>query len=99
MTLVKADPTVISDLWELFDRELESYKSPIEPRNYYGVAYYPRDWERRGFLYMAGMEVQGLDRVDAALVVKTIPPWKYARFVHKGPTQELRLTLDYIHHT
>jgi len=99
MTLVKADPTVISDLWELFDRELENYRSPSEPRNYYGVVHYPRDWERRCFLYMVGMEVQEPDMVDAALAVKTIPPSKYARFVHKGPMQELQLTLDYIHHT
>jgi AraC family transcriptional regulator len=99
MTLVKHDQTVISELWELFARELESVGHSFEPGKFYGIAYYPGHWEKRGFLYMAAGEIRGPGIVGAALVVKTVPASKYARFVHKGPTQELQLTLDYIYHT
>jgi AraC family transcriptional regulator len=99
MTLVKLDQTVISDLWELFAQELQKDSNLAEPRTFYGIAYYPRDWENRGFLYMAGVELQERDIVSAAWVVRTIPPLKYARFVHKGPARDLQLTLDYIYHT
>ena len=48
---------------------------------------------------MAAIEAQGMDIVDSALAVKTIPALKYARFIHKGTTKELPLTVDYIFHT
>jgi len=99
MTLVRDDQTVISELWELLAQELESNQTATKPENYYGIAYYPEDWENRGFLYMAAVEIQGLDIVNAALAVKKIPSLKYARFIHKGPTRELQLTLDYVYHT
>ena len=99
MTLVRDDRTVISELWELFAQELESSENTVEPENYYGVAYYPEDWEDRGFLYMAAVEIRAFDVINAALVVKTIPSLKYARFIHKGPARELQLTLDYVYHT
>ncbi|MFC1976406.1 GyrI-like domain-containing protein, partial [Chloroflexota bacterium] len=35
----------------------------------------------------------------SVLVEKTVPPLKYARFIHKGPDQDRHLTLDYIYHT
>lgn len=98
MTLVKLDSLIISELWKLFAQELEKLNS-VEPRDFYGIAYYPEGWEQRGFLYMAGVKIQESDHVGAALVVKTIPPRKYAEFIHKGPTRELQLTLDYIYHT
>jgi AraC family transcriptional regulator len=99
MTLVKGDQTAISELWELFAQELERLGDAPQADNYYGIAYYPRDWEHRGFTYMAAMEIQEQGTVDVALVVKTIPALKYARFIHKGSTREMPLTLDYIFHT
>jgi AraC family transcriptional regulator len=99
MTLVRDDQMVIPELWELFARELESGETVAKPENFYGVAYYPEDWENRSFLYMAAVEIQGLDIPNPALAVKTIPSLRYARFIHKGPTRELQLTLDYVYHT
>ena len=99
MTLVKHDQTVIRELWDLLARELESSENVVEPGSYYGIACYPRDWENHGFLYMVAIEIPALDIVSAVLVVKTIPALKYARFVHKGPTRDLPLTLDYVYHT
>jgi AraC family transcriptional regulator len=99
MTLVRDDQTVIPELWDLFARELENSETVAKPENYYGIAYYPEDWENRGFLYMAAVEIRGLDIANAALAVKTIPSLKYASFIHKGPTRELQLTLDYVYHT
>jgi len=96
MTLVRDDPTVIAGLWELLAQELEE---AVKPGNYYGIAWYPEGWERRGFLYLAAVEVPGPDIANTALVVKTIPALRYARFIHKGPTRDLPLTLDYVYHT
>ena len=72
------------------------FQIPIE--NYYGVIWYPEDGERERYFYLAGIEVPGTDISDSALVVKSIPSSKYARFIHKGPSRCLRYTLEYIYH-
>jgi len=99
MTLVKDDQGVIPQLWDTLAQELEGIKDTGMTRGYYGIACYPRDWQERGHLYMAAVEVESLDILGSALVVKTMPASKCARFVHKGPYKDLRLTLDYIYQT
>jgi AraC family transcriptional regulator len=99
MTLVRDDQTVISELWDLLALELEALKRVVEPGSFYGIACYPEGWENRSFLYMAAIKIQALDIADTVLVVKRIPALRYARFIHKGTTGDLSLTLDYVHHT
>ena len=48
---------------------------------------------------MAAVEIEPSDIPGSALVVKAIPPAKYARFIHKGSRDNLGLTLDYIYQT
>jgi AraC family transcriptional regulator len=95
MTLVEDGGEIISRLWEVLAREVES----IEDAAYYGITWYPSGWEESGVFYMAGVEVEAVDDVNLGLVVKSIPPLKCARFVHKGSHDDLRLTLDYIYQT
>ena len=99
MTLVKDDREVISQLWDTLDQELEGIKGAGITGSYYGIACYPKGWEERGYLYMAAVEVESLDITGSALVVKTMPPSRYTRFIHKGPYRDLGLTLDYVYQT
>lgn len=101
MTLVKEadDKQVISQLWDFLAQELEGLENQVTPKKYYGITYYPNDWENCGIFYMAATEVEAPDSMNPALVVKTIPASKYARFIHKGCLSDLYLTLDYIYHT
>jgi AraC family transcriptional regulator len=48
---------------------------------------------------LAAIEVVGMDAPPGPLALKKIPALKWARFIHKGPTRELSLTLDYVYHT
>jgi len=95
MTLVEDGGEIISRLWEVLAREVEG----IEDAVYYGITWYPSGWEESGVFYMAGVEVEAVNDVNLGLVVKSIPPLKCARFVHKGSHDDLRLTLDYIYQT
>jgi AraC family transcriptional regulator len=100
MTLVRDDnQEVVSQLWEILAQELEGVENTRKPGVYYGLVWYPKDWEKRGLFYMAGIEVESLDTRHSTLVTKTIPPLKYARFIHKGPGKDRQLTLDYIYQT
>lgn len=103
-TLVQDDQRAVSELWDWFARELRRCETIAQPRDYYGIAFYPDDWEGRGYLYMAAIdmaaiEVVGIDVPPGPLVLKKIPALKWTRFIHKGPTREMSLTLDYIYHT
>ncbi len=95
MALVQHDHHIISRLWDILQQELENRTGD----DYYGIIWYPKDWEARGFLYMAAVEAWSFDIVDSALVIKEIPARKYARFTHKGAQVDLKLTRDYIYQT
>ena len=97
MTLVKDNRRVISELWEMFAQELDGIGNRVKPEEYYGISYYPEDWENSGFFYMAAIEIESPGIMKPTLVFKTIPPLRCARFIHKGLLRDLQLTLDYIY--
>ena len=99
MTLVAEERTNVPALWHLLDQELDRCRLAVKAADYYGVICYPKDWEEHGLLYLAAVRVQEPDITDTPLVVKTFPALAYARFIHKGPVQDIPLTLDYIYHT
>jgi AraC family transcriptional regulator len=85
-------------LWAGLARELPS-STEGATRRLVGLAGYGLGWEETGFTYLAGHEVPSSEVAHPAVVVKRIPPFQYARFVHRGPLSDLGLTLDYIYHT
>ena len=99
MALVKDDQEVIPQLWDTLAGELADIGSIDTGGRYSGIAWYPRGWQKRGYLYLAAVEAKPQAVLGSALVVKTMPPSKYARFIHKGPYRDLGLTLDYIYQT
>ncbi len=99
MTLVQDDPADIVQLWKVFVQELKRAGGVPDPADYYGIVWHPRGWERSGFLYMAAVEVETLDLTESALISKTLPPLRCARFIHKGPHNDRYLTLDYMYQT
>lgn len=99
MTTIHENAGAIPQLWRALARELRKVAGSNLQGNYYGLAWYPRGWTKRGFFYLAGVESEGLDAADSALVQKKMPPAQYARFVHKGSYQDLYLTQDYVYAT
>jgi AraC family transcriptional regulator len=97
MTLMEGDRAVVEKLWGILVLELG--RMEIEPEKYTGITWYPDDWQESGYFYLAGVEVTSPDISNSALVVKWIPASKYACFIHKGSSQSLPFTLDYIYHT
>ena len=83
----------------LTEEEVEGLENCVKPEKYYGITYYPNDWETRGIFYMAAIEIVSPDIMHPSLVVKTIPRLQYARFIHKGSLKDHQLTFDYIYHT
>jgi AraC family transcriptional regulator len=99
MTLVQDDQYIVSRLWKILAQELDAVGDATKPERFYGIVWYPDNWQDYGSLYTAAVEIAPSDTVSPALVARTIPPSKYARFIHKGPREHLPLTRDYIHQT
>lgn len=99
ITLIKEDEDNIPELWEILANELEGMNHSGKLANYYGIAIYPEDWEVTGHFYLAAVEVESPTVDHSALVVKRIPALQYAKFIHKGPLKDLRLSIDYVYHT
>jgi len=98
MSLIRT-PAATQELWDLLRQELKRGGPALNPNSTYGIIFYPKNWDNLGYLYVAATETQTPSIENAALVIKTIPALTYAKFIHKGTTQELSLTLDYIYHT
>jgi AraC family transcriptional regulator len=104
MTLVQDDRRVICQLWDLLAQELQELEtegngaSTGAPKHY-GIAAYPKDWGTHGFFYMAAKESDSPDTSSPTLAVRTIPSLNYARFIHVGPYEDIRFTLDYVYQT
>ncbi len=63
-TLVRDDQSAVSELWDWFAQELKRCETVAQAGDYYGIAFYPDDWEKRGYLYMAAIEMAAIEVVD-----------------------------------
>lgn len=99
MAPVREDQAIIARLWSLLAKELESHAAGIGAGSHYGIVSYPEGWEDSGFLYLAAVRIEEPEGAGTHLVLKAIPALACARFIHKGPTRDLPLTLDYVYHT
>jgi AraC family transcriptional regulator len=96
-TLVKKDRSAIREIWPLLMQELGRLEDPFGPADFYGVTWYPQGREDHSFLYMASVTITDVSTKGTALVLKSIPPLRYAAFVHQGPPWGF--ALDYVYHT
>ena len=100
VTLARRDRGAIDALWKAFGPEAEAGSVPgrLQPVRCYGLSFSPAG-EPRGTFHMVGVAVDSLERMPPALVGKTLPPHRYARFVHRGPVRDVDMTLDYVYQT
>ncbi|MDY0020629.1 MAG: helix-turn-helix domain-containing protein [Anaerolineae bacterium] len=96
-TMITDDAAVVPQLWEIVEDEFEEVPTPQR----YGLlwaAAHSQDQVMTRF-YMAAVEAAPTDPLAPDLLAKTLPAASYARFIHKGPYGDLRLSQDYVHHT
>ena len=98
-SLVEDQASARTKLQEELGHEVESIAHRLRPERYYGVSFFPQTWEMEGFFYLAGVEVASLETTPLMLVGKTLPPSKYAHFIHKGSSKDVDMTFDYIYQT
>jgi AraC family transcriptional regulator len=94
------DETEIADLskeWTRFLNEVSSIKNKTFPESYYQVQYWSNKQELGGMYFFTGVEVTCAEDINSLFVVKTIPPGRYLKFMHKGFSNKVGYTYKYIY--
>jgi AraC family transcriptional regulator len=85
-------------LWTNLQQALSGVELPEVSRNFYGVSS-QLQIPKGIFFYFAGVEISQQGSYPPPLVIQTLPQGTYARFTHKGPSDQLALLMAYIQHT
>ncbi len=99
VSLVKKEEAIKSELTGSLLAEVSSIKNRKKPEKNVGISFYTRSNGTVNHFYMAGFETDSLDDIPPSMVGKIIPAHSYARFIHKGPADNITMTLDYIYQT
>jgi len=94
-----SDSMTKANLWNRLRGEIESITERKLPERYYSISFHTEDLDSNSCFYMAGIEVNTLEKMPHQLIGKAVPPLKYAKFIHKGPIKKINMTLDYIYQT
>ena len=84
MVQIDREGTAEGALWEFFAEELAEIKGWRQGGDAFGITWYPRNWQNRGTLYLAAVQLPDADVGGAPLMIKRIPAQHYARFVYRG---------------
>lgn len=90
----------IPELWGKFVKRIGEIKNRVEPKTSLGVCeYVPNLTDESQFSYIACVEVSSFDEIPEGMVSEVVTTNKYAVFTHKGSTDRLGDTYEYIYGT
>ncbi|MEK3899352.1 helix-turn-helix domain-containing protein [Paenibacillus sp. FSL R7-0179] len=107
---VTQDQSVIGSAWEQLFHSLSAIPDRKLPEQYYQVGYWPDNYENQGISFHIACELNSLASVRTGTTVQssceltgtkltthTLPPARYLRFKHTGPSAEVSATYKYIY--
>ncbi|MBI9108575.1 MAG: AraC family transcriptional regulator [Spirochaetales bacterium] len=97
VNLIRSDKKIIEEMWGFLANELKRF--PETGRTFYGLSFWPDDYDVGGFYLMCGCTVPSGFEPSGPLCMKNIPPSRYLKFVHKGDVRTIASTYRYIFET
>ncbi|AIQ56112.1 AraC family transcriptional regulator [Paenibacillus borealis] len=107
---VNNDHSIIGAAWEQLFSGISAISDRRLPEKYYQLGYWPDNYEDSGISFLCACELNAssplppgtklrTDRgqADNNLPVHILPPARYLRFLHKGPSDEVSATYKYIY--
>lgn len=96
--IVKPGDELIRNLWDDFNQRKSEIVNAVAPNNLLGLCeYMPDITDESEFGYIAGVEVEDSYCIPKGMMIKVIPPSKYAVFTHLGSIADLKRTYNYIY--
>lgn len=94
------DLTLQNDLskpWANLISNVKQIKNRIAPEKYYQMQYWFADQEPDFFYFFIAAQVKEIKDIPIQFVAKTIPKQKYLKFLHKGKSNTVGTTYQYIY--
>lgn len=89
---------VIPKLWQEFTPYIQKIPSRVDSSQCFGVEIYTDSFmKNKHWHYMTAVEVSSLDNIPVLTVAKTLPPNLYAVFTHRGASDTIPKSFDYIY--
>jgi len=98
VNLIRDEKSVIEEMWGFLGRELKQFPQD-EPRKFYGLSFWPDDYDLGGFYLMCGSPVPEDFTPAGSLCLRKVPDCRYLKFVHKGDVASISSTYRYIFET
>lgn len=96
---VTQDQSVIGAAWAQLFSNLSDIPNRKLPEQYYQLGYWPDNYEDNGISFHIACELDNSTTVHTGNLLPTriLPPARYLRFKHKGPSAEVSATYKYIY--
>jgi len=89
----------LSEPWQLLMDNLKYVNHIKEPNKYYQIQYWLEDQTDDCIFFFAAVEVDEISELPLAMTSKVIPAQTYFKFKHKGRSNEVGYTYEYIYGT
>lgn len=89
----------LSEPWQMLMDNLNEIKHLSQPCKYFQVQYWLDNQTTNGIFFYAAVQVDRVEDLPLALTAKIIPSQDYFKFKHKGRSNEVHYTYDYIYGT
>ncbi|MBI9102282.1 MAG: AraC family transcriptional regulator [Spirochaetales bacterium] len=92
-------PEDLSVPWKAFANNTESIIDRVKPEKYYQVQYWFPNQDYGSIFFFLAIEVEAFKNIPIQFTAKTLPAQKYLRFYHRGFSNKVGLTYEYIYNT
>lgn len=89
----------LSEPWSHLINQLSNIKNVIKPERFYQLQYWFPDQDNESIYFFVGIEVSAYKDIPIQLTAKTIPKHQYLRFYHKGYSNQVGHTYQYIYNS
>jgi AraC family transcriptional regulator len=87
----------LSDAWAQLINNNHLIKNKTTPENYFQVQYWFEDQDKESIFFFVAVEVTSYEDVPMQFTTKTLPKHKYLKFKHKGLSNKVGETYNYIY--
>lgn len=87
----------LSSQWQVLLQNISRIPSRIIPEKYYQVQYWFQDQEMDSIFFFIAAEVTSLNEIPIQFTAKILPEQQYLKFYHKGLSNKIGYTYQYIY--
>ncbi len=92
-------PEDLSAPWHAFEKNINTISGRVVPEKYYQVQYWFPNQDYGSVFFFLAIEVVPGGDIPIQFSAKTLPAQKYLRFYHRGLSNKVGLTYEYIYNT